>query len=59
MQFQLSTCNETLKVDNNVWDADLFLQIRKQFNIKSSKDTTILKSADKWNLVLFIYGHSL
>lgn len=47
MQFQLSTCNETLKVDNNVWDADLFLQIRKQFNIKSSKDTTILKSADK------------
>lgn len=59
MQFQLSTCNETLKVDNSIWDDDLLLQIRMQSNIKSSKGITILKSADKWNLILFIHGHSL
>lgn len=37
--FCFAQWNKTLKIDNNDGDADLFLQIRKQLNIKSSKDT--------------------
>jgi len=38
--FSFLQWNKTLKTDDNDLDADVFLQIRKQLNIKLSKDTT-------------------